>query len=86
MTVQLLLFAASLAGDGLQALLEAQLPQCRVSRAVDADAPLPQLVIWQPDSTIEPLSLALECRSLQERWQPAPLLLLLTPGHRLSRS
>lgn len=86
MTVQLLLFAASLAGDGLQALLEAELPHCRVSRAVGADAALPQLVIWQPDTAIEPLSLALECRSLQERWQPAPLLLLLPPGHRLSRS
>jgi hypothetical protein len=85
-TVQLLLFAASLAGDGLQALLEAELPNCRVSRAVGADAALPQLVIWQPDSAIEPLSLALECRSLQERWQPAPLLLLLPSGHRLSRS
>ena len=86
MTVQLLLFAASLAGDGLQALLEAELPQCRVSRAAGADAALPQLVIWQPDSAIEPFSLAQECRSLQERWQPAPLLLLLPPGHRLSRS
>jgi hypothetical protein len=85
-TIQLLLFADSLAAAGLQALLEAELPNCRVSRGPDPEAPPPQLVIWQPDTCIDPLSLALECQGLQERWQPAPLLLLLSPGHRLSRS
>ncbi len=85
MTLQLLLFADPLAAEGLARLLEAELPNCQVARGDTAgEAPLPQLVIWQPLADTEPLAVLLECRRLQERWQPAPLLVLLSDGHRLS--
>lgn len=86
MTLTLLLYAEPLAAEGLTRLLQAERPGCRVQDGRrDREGPLPQLVIWQPEASIEPLALLLECQRLQERWQPAPLLLLLNPGHRLSR-
>jgi hypothetical protein len=86
LTLTLLLYAEPLAAEGLTRLLQAERPGCRVRDGRrDREGPLPQLVLWQPEVRIEPLALLLECQRLQERWQPAPLLLLLTPGHRLSR-
>ena len=86
MTLTLLLYAEPLAAEGLTRLLEAELPDCGVRPGRQAEeGPLPQLVIWQPQVAMEPMALLLECRRLQERWQPAPLLLLLSEGHRLSR-
>jgi len=41
----------------------------------------PQLLIWCLADHPEPAVLAAELRLLQERWQPAPLLLLLHRGH-----
>ena len=49
------------------------------------DSGLPQLVIWQPQGSIAAASLGRECRLLLERWQPAPLLLLLPATHGLDR-
>ncbi len=86
MTLTLLLYAEPLAAEGLARLLQAELPGCRVRDGRrDSEGPLPQLVLWQPETGIEALALRWECQRLQERWQPAPLLLLLNPGHRLSR-
>ncbi|MFM7635556.1 MAG: DUF3685 domain-containing protein, partial [Cyanobacteriota bacterium] len=86
MTLTLLLYAESLAAAGLSRLLEGALPDCPVRLASsEVPGPLPQLVIWQPEVTIEPLALLLECQRLQERWHPAPLLLVLLKGHRLSQ-
>ena len=86
MTLTLLLYAEPLAAEGLARLLQAERPGCRVRDGRrDSEGALPQLVLWQPEAGIEPLALLLECQRLQERWQPAPLLLLLNPGHRLSR-
>lgn len=85
MTFTLLLHADPLAAEGLSRLLQAELTDCRVRLGGGAgDGPAPQLVIWQPQVTTEPLTLLLECQRLQERWRPAPLLVLLSPGHRLS--
>ncbi len=86
MTLALLLYAEPLAAEGLTRLLEAELPDCQVQLGGrNPDGPLPQLVIWQPQVATEPLSLLLECQRLQERWQPAPLLVVLAEGHRLNR-
>ncbi len=86
MTLTLLLYAEPLAAEGLTRLLEADLPDCQVRVAGrSSEGPLPQLVLWQPEVGMEPLSVLLECQRLQERWQPAPVLLLLSRGHRLSR-
>ncbi len=85
LTLTLLLYAEPLAAEGLARLLEAELPDCQVRPAAKAEGgALPQVVIWQPHVAMEPVALLLECQRLQERWQPAPLLLLLTEGHRLS--
>lgn len=85
MTLALLLYAEPLAAEGLTRLLQAELPGCQVQvGGRKADGPLPQLVIWQPQVASEPLSLLLECQRLQERWQPAPLLVVLAEGHRLN--
>ena len=46
---------------------------------------LPQLVIWHSPEGIDAGALGRECRLLLERWQPAPLLLLLPDSHRLRR-
>ena len=86
MTLTLLLYAEPLAAEGLTRLLEAELPDCQVRQGSRADGgPLPQVVIWQPQVGMEPVALLLECQRLQERWQPAPLLLLISEGHRLSQ-
>jgi len=85
LTFTLLLHAEPLAAEGLTRLLEAELPGCQVRSGTQPGAgPLPQLVIWQPQPTMEALTLLLECQRLQERWRPAPLLVLLSAGHRLS--
>ena len=86
MTLALLLYAEPLAAEGLTRLLQDELPGCQVQvGGRNTDGPLPQLVIWQPQVASEPLSLLLECQRLQERWQPAPLLLVLAEGHRLNQ-
>ena len=43
----------------------------------------PALVIWSLDRVISLTAIEREARRLQERWQPAPLLLLLPAIYRL---
>lgn len=81
---QLLLFAEPLLRDGLTRLLKAQAGLYTVAERPEQLQGLPQLVIWQASSgDLQGGRLAEELLRLQERWQPAPLLLLLPPAHGL---
>ena len=81
---QLLLFAEPLLRDGLTRLLTAQAGLYTVAERPEQLQGLPQLVIWQASSAdLKGGRLAEELLRLQERWQPAPLLLLLPPAHGL---
>ncbi len=78
MSSQLLLFAEPLLRDGLSRLLTAQADRYTVAQSPEELNGLPQLVLWQMGSRAASLaSLTQELQLLQERWQPAPLLLLL---------
>lgn len=85
MTFTLLLLADPLATEGLTRWLEAELPDGRVRSGSDAAAGLPDLVLWQPLASTEAVTVLLECQSLRDRWHPAPILIVLNPGHRLNR-
>ena len=81
---QLLLFAEPLLRDGLSRLLTAQAGLYSVAERPEQLQGLPQLVIWQASSgDLQGGRLAEELLRLQERWQPAPLLLLLPAAHGL---
>ena len=81
---QLLLFAEPLLRDGLTRLLAAQSGLYSVAEQPDQLQGLPQLVIWQASSAdLQGGRLAEELLRLKERWQPAPVLLLLPPAHGL---
>jgi len=81
---QLLLFAEPLLRDGLTRLLTAQAGLYTVAERPEQLQGLPQLVIWQASSgDLQGGRLAEELLRLQERWQPAPLLLLLPAAHGL---
>ena len=83
MSAQLLLFAEPLLRDGLNRLLTAQAGLYRVAETPDQLKGLPELVIWQVSSQDARGGLAQEVLRLKERWQPAPVLLLLPAGHGL---
>jgi hypothetical protein len=83
-SAQLLLFAEPLPRDGLTRLLGAQSELYQVAQTPDQLQGLPQLVIWQATSQDVRGRLAEELQRLQERWQPAPVLLVLPLGHGLS--
>ncbi|MFY8148108.1 MAG: DUF3685 domain-containing protein [Prochlorococcaceae cyanobacterium] len=75
---QLLLFADPLLREGLASLLQAPPAGYRVALAPEQLNGAPQLVIWCLRAPLgDPGSLGAELLQLQERWQPAPLLLLL---------
>jgi len=79
--VPLLLFAAPLQQAGLRSWLESAESGWRVfDDPASLEAP-PKLVLWSLTGRPEPAMLAAELRLLQERWQPAPVLLLLPHGH-----
>jgi DNA-binding NarL/FixJ family response regulator len=81
---QLLLFAEPLLRDGLTRLLAAQSGLYNVAQQPDQLQGLPQLVIWQASSgDLQGGRLAEELLRLKERWQPAPVLLLLPAAHGL---
>ncbi len=84
MTPQLLLFAEPLLRDGLTRLIEAELPSIQVVPDPAGLAAAPQLVIWAADAATPAASLSLELQRLKERWQPAPVLLVLPQGHLLA--
>ena len=82
---QLLLFAEPLLRDGLSRLLKAQGQLYSVAEHPEQLQGLPQLVIWQASSSdLKGGRLGEELLRLQERWQPAPLLLLLPASHGLT--
>jgi len=61
--------------------LEAEPGLYRVIANPNALDGAPGLVVWSLAGTPEPGTLLAEVQRLQERWQPAPLLLLLPGGH-----
>ncbi len=79
--VPLLLFAESLQQAGLRSWLEAGESGWQVISDPAALNGAPKLVLWSLASLPEPGALETELRLLRERWQPAPLLLLLPRGH-----
>ena len=83
---QLLVFAEPLQRDGLLVWLMAGDGGWKPVTAAEQLNGAPQLVIWSLTTSPEPAALAAELQQLQERWQPAPLLLLLPHGHRYPTS
>ena len=81
---QILLFAEPLLRQGLVALLGAEPAGYRLASGAEALVGAPQLVIWSLAAPLEPVNLLGELERLEQRWHPAPLLLLLpaTPGLR----
>lgn len=73
---QILLLADGLSGEGLRQWLTLEPPLYRLADGPDALTGAPQLVIWSLRSPPPAGLLIQEVRSLQDRWQPAPLLLL----------
>jgi DNA-binding NarL/FixJ family response regulator len=77
---QLLILADPLLREGLIRLLSAAEPAGGRFRTVCRPEQLegaPQLVLWSAPSGLPAETLAAELHHLRERWQPAPLLLLL---------
>ncbi|MEO1003374.1 MAG: DUF3685 domain-containing protein [Cyanobacteria bacterium J06638_7] len=85
MSTQLLLIAEPLLAAGITRLLADALPELTVVADPQQLEGAPQLLLWQPATGTTPTSLRQETTLLRERWQPAPLLLLLSAGHGLSR-
>ncbi|MEB3354747.1 MAG: DUF3685 domain-containing protein [Cyanobacteriota bacterium] len=71
---------------GLTRLLEEEGGDLQVVSVAAALNGRPDLVLWQPPRAMHPQGLQREVTLLRERWQPAPLLLLLPEGHGLGRS
>ena len=78
---QLLLLAEPLLREGLIRLLERDHRLATDASAVEGSI---QIVIWSVASSIPPESVERELQGLKERWQPAPLLLVLGEGHGLA--
>ncbi len=74
---QLLLFAEPLLSDGLVRLLGGAPSGYRVVTASEALEGAPQLVIWCLEAPLRPGSVLGELERLEQRWLPAPLLLVL---------
>ncbi|MEI6030437.1 MAG: DUF3685 domain-containing protein [Synechococcaceae cyanobacterium ELA739] len=82
---QLLVFAEPLQRDGLLVWLAAADQGWITLTSADELKGAPQLVLWSLKGSPAPQQLSAELEQLQERWQPAPLLLLLPQGHPYSR-
>jgi hypothetical protein len=78
----LLVFAEPLQREGLGRWLEQSPVGYRLVDETEAASASPALVIWSLISTPPADWLEREVEQLLERWQPAPLLLLLPRGHR----
>jgi len=85
-TPQLLLFADPLWRDGLRQLIEAQLQGTQVVHQPGELKGAPRLVLWAVTADLAVEQLRVELQGLQERWRPAPLLLVLPRGHRWAAS
>ena len=83
---EILLFATPLESSGLFSWLESDLKSgYRVRLDYAQLEARPQLVIWSLSDRSNPSQLESELASLQRRWEPAPILLLLPPGHSYSK-
>ena len=71
----LLILAEPLLREGLIRLLE---PSYAIHAGGDTGRGAPQLVIWSADAELPLQTLQRELQQLRERWQPAPVLLLLS--------
>ena len=78
----LLLFAEPLQREGLTRWLEEDPAGYRISADPAQQGLSPRLLIWSVASLPPAERLEAEARQLLDRWQPAPLLLLLPGGHR----
>jgi hypothetical protein len=78
---QLLLFAEGLRAAGLARWLETEPPRFRIVTDPTALEGAPQLVLWSLSHALPPAALQNELQGLLDRWQPAPLLLLLPDQH-----
>ncbi|MFO8238951.1 MAG: DUF3685 domain-containing protein [Prochlorococcaceae cyanobacterium] len=85
MSTQLLLIAEPLLAAGLRRFLNDELPDLAVADGPAELEGAPALVLWRPAAGTTAASLRREATLLRERWQPAPLLVLLEGGHRLAR-
>jgi hypothetical protein len=81
----LLVFAEPLQLEGLRHWLEQGSADYRVIQEQEAAAAAPGLVIWSLTAAPPADRLEAEVQQLLERWQPAPLLLVLALGHRYSQ-
>jgi hypothetical protein len=79
---QILLLADALRGAGLARWLDEVPPRFQIRTVpADLDGP-PQLVIWSLlEDSVDAARMSAEVRSLLDRWQPAPLLLVLPGSH-----
>ena len=76
-SARILLLAPDLLGESLALQLTAANPGWEVLLNPEQLSGRPGLVVWSIDSLTSISSLQLEVLQLKERWQPAPLLLLL---------
>jgi DNA-binding NarL/FixJ family response regulator len=78
---QLLLLADPLLRHGLASLLSGEPSGYRVALTAEALQGAPQLILWCLAAPLPaPEALLTEVQHLQERWQPAPILLTLPAG------
>lgn len=85
MSTQLLLIAEPLLAAGLKRFLNDELPDLDVADGPATLKGAPALMLWRPATGTPAASLRREATLLRERWQPAPLLVLLEAGHGLAR-
>ena len=74
---EILLFAPDLLGESLAAEIPSEAEPLQIRRSADQLQGHPALVIWSLPAQTQPLILEREILQLQQRWAPAPLLLLL---------
>ena len=74
----MLLLAPEPFGESLALQLTSRMPSWDVVMKAEQLDGSPKLVIWSIDALLSLPALQQEVRRLQERWQPAPLLLLLS--------
>ena len=81
----MLLLAPDLLGESLALKLTSARDDWEVVLRPDRLSGAPALVIWSIDTMASLAAVQQELFALQERWQPAPVLLLLPSELRLSR-
>ncbi|EDY39013.1 conserved hypothetical protein [Cyanobium sp. PCC 7001] len=86
MSPQLLLFAEPLVASGLLRLLAEHFDDLETVDDPSLLKGAPTLVLWRPAAGTTGESLRRETLLLRERWRPAPLLVLLPPGHGVAAS